>query len=302
MKKTILLILLGFDSFIYAQEFPALKGDYFGQTPPGNSPKIFAPGIVTGYVHGTVAISPKGDEIYWVVNQPTERIVYSKFENGIWTKPALTDFVKDYLTSTNGNPAFSPDGEKLFFYSDRPGGMGGIDTWYVKRTESGWSKPINAGEPYNSTDADLTPLFTKKGKAYRIGYNDKHEPLASCFKYSNGKFSNPVPMDIIPEYGPWWLIFVSPEEDYLIFTGGGDKADLYIRFKNKEGLWGNPINMGDKINTTEWERFPVVSPDGKYLFFTRGGSDISNLFWVSTAVIDDLKNESIKQRSNTLGK
>ena len=48
------------------------------------------------------------------------------------------------------------------------------------------------------------------------------------------------------------------------------------------------------IITREWERFPVVSPDGKYLFFTRGGSDKSNLFWVSTKIIDDLKKESLK--------
>jgi hypothetical protein len=96
-------------------------------------------------------------------------------------------------------------------------------------------------------------------------------------------------MDIIPEYGPWWTIFVSPDEDHLIFAGGSDDADLYIRFKNNEGQWGTPINMGGKINTKQWERFPVVSPDGKYLFFTRGGSDTSNVFWVSTAVIDSLK-------------
>lgn len=88
---------------------------YFGQTPPGNIPKVFAPGIISGYVHGRIAISPKGDEIFWVVNPSTERIFYSKIENGIWSKPALTDFVKDNLIVNNGGVAFSPDGKKLFF-------------------------------------------------------------------------------------------------------------------------------------------------------------------------------------------
>jgi uncharacterized protein (TIGR02145 family) len=262
---------------------------YLEQTAPGNNPAVFAPEIITGYVHGTIAISPRGDELYWVVNPSTERIMYSKFENGNWTVPVLADFVIDFLTNNNGNPTFSPDGKKLFFCSDRPGGMGNYDSWYIERTDSGWSPPINAGAPYNTADADLTPLFTNKGNAYHLGYNNNYEEITSCYKYSNNKFTDPAPMDILPEYGPWWTIFISPEEDYLIFASGND-ADLYIRFKDKEGQWGNPISMGDKINTLEWERFPVVSPDGKYLFFTRGGSDISNLFWVSTSIIDSLKN------------
>jgi uncharacterized protein (TIGR02145 family) len=262
---------------------------YFGQTPPGNVPVQFATGIITGYVHGTLAISPKSDEIYWVVNPSTERIMYSKFENGTWTAPALADFVKDFLTNNNGNPTFSPDGKKMFFYSDRPGGMGSYDTWYVERTDSGWSSPINAGTPYNTADADLTPLFTNKGKAYHLGYNNKHEEITSCYKYSNNKFTDSTPMDILPEYGPWWTLYISPEEDYLIFASGADNADLYIRFKNKDGQWGTPISMGDKINTTVWERFPVVSPDGKYLFFERELAS-NNLFWVSTTIIDSLRN------------
>jgi len=71
-------------------------GDYLGQKPPGAIPEEFAPGIVSGYIHGRIAISPNSDEIYWVVNPSTERIIYSKMENGIWTKPAVADFVKDY--------------------------------------------------------------------------------------------------------------------------------------------------------------------------------------------------------------
>lgn len=85
-------------------------------------------------------------------------------------------------------------------------------------------------------------------------------------------------MIFLPEFSPWWSIYISPEEGYLIFAGGSDNADLFICFKNIDGKWGSPVNMGDKINTNEWERFPVVSPDGKYLFFTRGGSITSNLY------------------------
>lgn len=286
MKKYLFHLLLAFNSFIYAQDFPVLKGAYLGQEPPDDIPELFAPGIITGFIHGYVAISPTGDEIYWVVNTGKEQIFFSKIENGIWTKPALAEFNS---TGHNSVSAFSPDGMKLFFYSDdRPGGIGGFDAWYVQKTDGGWSEPINVGKPYNSINDDSPPFFTEKGYAYRIS-GFRENKLFDRFKYSAGKFSDPVPESTIPEYGPWWTLFISPGEDYLIFASGAGNADLYIRFKNKEGKWGTPMNMGDKINTGEWERFPVVSPDGRYLFFTRGGGTISKLFWVSTEVINKLK-------------
>lgn len=314
MKEILFLILLFFKSALYAQqsqEFPLLKGKYLGQKLPGIVPEVFAPGIVSDtswWEHCQLAISPKGDEIYWSAwstkyeNKNTEQIFYSKLKNGIWTKPALAEFVKDYLTYDNGGPVFSLDGKKLFFSSKRPGGLGERDVWYVERTKAGWGNPLNVGAPYNSTEDDWTPVFTKKGNVYRMGnyyYNKNEKPLS--FKYVNGKFSDPSPVIFHPDFFPWFPIYVSPKEDYVIFTAnkenGFGSLDLYISFKTPDGHWGFPINMGNKVNTELLERFPVVSPDGKYLFFMRH-TETQDFFWVSTVFFDNLKKESI-QKVNT---
>ena len=52
--------------------------------------------------------------------------------------------------------------------------------------------------------------------------------------------------------------------------------------------------MGAEINTELRERFPTVSPDGKYMFFMRHtpGQDF---FWVSTEIIKNLKAQSEKK-------
>lgn len=77
---------------------------------------------------------------------------------------------------------------------------------------------------------------------------------------------------------------MSPNEDYVVFAdchdGGYEDIDLYISFKTKDNNWGYPINLGANIKTVLKERFPTVSPDGKYLFFMRHTSR-QDFFWVS---------------------
>ena len=120
MKRILFLLIMGSSCFLFAQtaqEFPVLKGEYLGQKTPDTIPVIFAKDIVsdsTWYEHCQLAISPKGDEIYWSAFSDkyplpngkgnTEQIYYSKVENGKWTKPALAEFVTDYLIYGNGSP------------------------------------------------------------------------------------------------------------------------------------------------------------------------------------------------------
>ncbi len=74
-----------------------------------------------------------------------------------------------------------------------------------------------------------------------------------------------------------WDPFISNDESLILFIsdrphgfGGGD---LYISLKNEDGNWLKPINLGGKVNTTDYEYCPYISRDGKYLYFSRfGGS------------------------------
>jgi hypothetical protein len=146
-------------------------------------------------------------------------------------------------------------------------------------------------------------VFTKNGNAYRMGYyhyDNNEKPI--CFKYSNGIFSDPTPVNIQPDFHPWYPMYVSQDENYLIFGGyhylqtfGG--LDLYISFKLPNGQWGYPVNMGNKINSDRIERFPTISPDGNYLFFVRH-TETQDFFWVFTSFFDNLKKECIEKSKN----
>jgi Tol biopolymer transport system component len=93
---------------------------------------------------------------------------------------------------------------------------------------------------------------------------------------------------------------VSPDEQYLIVTsnrpGGYGQTDLYVSFRAANGGWEPRINLGDTINTAETEFCPMVTPDGRYLFFSRsyGGPNWdttteADVFWVDMAVGEALR-------------
>ncbi|MCF7793038.1 MAG: hypothetical protein K9N09_03895 [Candidatus Cloacimonetes bacterium] len=305
MKRTLFIVLIGlfFCSCKQTKEnFLETKDAYFGLTPPGEIPEVFAPGIVsdsTWAEHCQLAVSPQGDEIFWSAwtveyksedgSKNTEQIFYSKFENGSWTKPKIAEFIKNNLHGLNGGPVFSPDGKRLFFYQVKsPWVSSDMNTYYVEKTDGKWSdEPIDAGKPYNSEDQDYSPIFTKKGFVYKNLFGK-----ISKFRYYNNSFTLIDSIIIHKDFRPVWNFYMSPKEKYVIFAaihenGFGD-VDLYLSFKTEEDDWGYPINMGPEINTELRERFPTVSPDGKYLFFMRHtpGQDF---FWVSTDIIRKLR-------------
>jgi len=147
MRKLLFVLCIGFANFIFSQDFPILKGEYFGLTPPGIVSEVFAPGIAsdsTWAEHCQVAISPKGDEIFWSAwtgeyktedgAKNTEQIFYSKIENEKWTKPKLTEFTQNNKHGLNGGPVFSPDGERIYFYQVKsPWVSSDMNTYYVEK-------------------------------------------------------------------------------------------------------------------------------------------------------------------------
>ena len=55
------------------------------------------------------------------------------------------------------HPAISPNGKRLFFASDRPGGFGGMDLYYVNIENGGFSDPINLGPDINTEGDEVFP-------------------------------------------------------------------------------------------------------------------------------------------------
>ena len=262
-----------------AHDFPVLSGDYLGQPLPGSEPELFAPGIVsTGMYTRDLAMTPDGNEIYFCVavgNYRYTAILVTKRVDGRWTQPEVAPF-SDNPAWLDLEPCIAPDGQKFFFLSNRPGGAeGNPDIWAMDRQGDHWGEPYNLGRPINSDAPEYFPSVTHDGTLY-FTRADPQTGVHKIFRsqFEAGTYQEPEELGPVVNSGRnQFNAFIAPDESYLIVSiiGREDSiggADYYICFRDEHDVWTGPVNLGEKVNSTqgaEWS--PFVSPDGHYFFF-----------------------------------
>ena len=114
---------------------------------------------------------------------------------------------------------------------------------------------------------------------------------------NNGRFAEPIHLgrEINSEYSEGDVLIAS-DESYMIVNSSSrpddlGNSDLYISFKKEDGSWTKLKNMGNIINSSETDYCPMLSPDGKYLFFTSKRTGNGDIYWVDAKIIDDFKKE-----------
>jgi WD40-like Beta Propeller Repeat len=241
---------------------------------------VFAPGIVsTGDVFAST-FTPDGRIVVFTKFAPPRplTLMMSTLVDGQWTTPTVLPFSGVYRDL---DPAFAPDGARLYFSSGRPNGpspadtTSGVDTWYVGRLNGGWSAPVRLAEPVSGPDADMFPSLTNRGVLYFDSFRSRpsRRLVYRAEPRVDGTLNEPeaLPPTINADSGASNL-FVDPDERYVVFGAvrpeGRGGVDLDISWKIPSG-WTTPTNLGPTINTTGTEFCPFVSRDGRSLYFTR---------------------------------
>ena len=314
-------------------DFPIMKGPYLGQKPPGVIPEIFAPGIISTemHEHSVPSFSPDGTQILWTSQFLDNfgfpgKVISTNSINGVWTEP---DFFAGIKLANSSSAFFSTDGQRVYFTSEWEGNgeeisRGGRDIWYVDKTETSWSDPKNLGIP-NSPTLETSATLTNDKTIYFQGEINPETNFYGIYRseFIEGKYEEPelLPSNINTEYLDW-TPFIAPDESYLLFSShrpdGYGNGDIYVSFRN-DGTWTDPKILGPEINGSETqERFPYVSPDGKYLFFisnkldtevksaaknnlnfykekmTKHSNSWNDIYWVDAKIIEDLKREELE--------
>ncbi len=298
-----LVVFIICDGRCAEDDFPVLKGPYLGQKPPGMTPELFAPGVVSTEKREINSVfSPDGKEFFFAQNNGGTLMMYfSKQIDGIWTKPKAFPYCEGTF---NGDMNYSPDGKRLYYCSNRKteASLGNLDIWYSERAETGWTEPVNLGTSVNSSSSETYPVFTKNGGLY-LGSNregTRGDKDVYFSRFIDGRYTEPMPMGeaINSDFGEGDT-YVAFDESFMIINSWGrpdgyGRGDLYISFKLADSTWSKAKNMGERINTEYLEFCPMLSPDGKYLFFTsyrRGNGDI---YWVDAKIIEKLKPKEFK--------
>lgn len=254
------------------------KHAYASQTPI-TEPTIFGAGVIsTGAFDSHPAFTPDGATIYFLRSTPNFNhwtILSAGYRNGKWSTPEVAPFSGQY---SDADPFITPDGAHLYFISNRADAVKtttDLDIWIVDKTNTGGTEPRNVGAPINSRGNEWYPTIAANGTIYfgsdREGGKGRTDIYRS--RLVNGKYKGPENLgDAINTPFNEFEALISPDETFLFLMAGGRSDskggfDLYISY-NRNGVWTKPVNLGDKINSSGNEYSPVISPDGKYFFWT----------------------------------
>ena len=285
-------------------DWPAVAGPYLGQQPPGTTAEMFAPGIVsTDRSEINSVFAPNGEEFYFTTwNRETgTRIMVTHQVDGLWTAPMKASFSTD---PSDVDPAISHDGQRVFFSTRRPrpgetrSREDGFDMWFADRDGSGWGEAQYLGPVVNSGTSQVYPSVTRDGTFYFQSVREGGYGKADIYRSRllDGTYQAPENLGpVINSENYEGDVFVAPDESYLIVTiygreDGFGEGDLYISFRSPDGTWSPLKNMGSAINSDKREFCPMVSPDGKYLFFTSKRAGEGDIFWVDAKIIEALNN------------
>ncbi|MFA7287491.1 MAG: hypothetical protein WC055_01295 [Melioribacteraceae bacterium] len=312
MKTSLVMILILFICFTCKKESTSepitnpteISGQYLGQTPPGNNPVKFAPSnsyLANGgwWWRSSPTFSPDGNEMYftkYIRSSEVHEIWYTKIINGQWSAPQKAPFS---TTNYDSDAKFLQSKDTLYFYSRRPGKF----IFKVTRISTGWSEPAALNIPLPQNSGIVTSFHISKNKNIYFamlqgsGYN---WPTADIYisKFVNGqyiqpeKLASPLSLENIGEV----VGYVDPDERFMIFEsnkgGGFGMSDMYISYRGADEKWNTPINLSAKINTGNEDCCPLITPDGRYFFFTslKQGDNGYTPYWVDASSIEVLKN------------
>lgn len=275
------------------QEFPVLKGPYFGQKAPGLIPQVFAPGIISikGRSEYGMSFTPDLNEMYFTGQEkygiPAD-IFFSKRKNNQWTAFEKANFTQGEKAGEM-EPNVSDDGKRIYFTAYNAD-FTDTKIWYVNRQKDGWSKAIKLDSPVND-DEVMTSTLASNGDLYYTNLSKKFST------YYSPRIKDEYPKAKKADIPFGGHAFISPSQDYLLVDSRNKEdenrkdADIYVYFKKNDGTWTKPINLGIDVSSTYDETVTTVTPDGKYLFFSRRteNGERLDLYWVSTEVIERLR-------------
>jgi Tol biopolymer transport system component len=208
--------------------------------------------------------------------------------------------------------SLSPDGCTLYYASQRSGGVGGSDIWVSMRatTDDAWGEPVNLGPAINHSGHDGTPFISEDGlelyfsSLFRSGGYGGDDIWVSTRETKEDEWGTPMNLGPVINSEDEELFPVLSADGLSLFfssgligpgrPGGSGRSDIWVtRRKTRDDDWGEPVNLGAPVNSSEAEWSPTFSADGSTLYFSVGRFGKGDLYEVSLEPVVDLNSDGI---------
>lgn len=244
------------------------------QSPSDGGPALalFARGIVsTNAPEFATTVTPDGREVYFncaSADRSQLRIMSARrHDDGTWSNPTVASFSGVHR---DVDPFVTPDGRRLYFSSDRPrrpGGEARFATWFVERTATGWSAPVDPGTPLNSDAGDV---FVSAARDGLLLFTSSRLGASRVFssREVDGRWQPPAPVQfgaVVDAGNP----AIAPSGRFVVMVPvvAGGAADLFVSCRRGTG-WAEPRALAAAVNTPFAEFAPSIDAGERFLYFT----------------------------------
>ena len=259
--------------------------------------------INTSYTEILPVVSPDGHTLYFIrsdhpVNTKgsmnTQDIWVADISNGIDNAKANHLSVPFNQERYNSIAGVSPDGNSMMikgFYA--PDGTTKRGFSMIYRTRDGWSKPENVMiDSYSemSKGIYMGAYWTQDGKHVLLSFSeitdDTKQDLYVSHLKDDGTYSKPVPLgSTINTDGDEHSPFLASDGKTLYFSsdreGGLGNNDIWMSKRENDSWtkWSEPVNLGNEVNTEDWDAYYSIDAQGKYAYMasqknSKGKEDI----------------------------
>ena len=184
-----------------------------------------------------IGISPDGQKIFVYKSKSARvtmgNIITSTLDGTQWKKPKKLGSNINSVSGWESSACLSPDGKRLFFSSDRDGGIGGHDIYYCDLTTEGeWGTPVNMGEPINTKDNEDAPFMHFDGRALFFS-SDGHKTIGgydiftSTYMEDSAKWSRPMNLG--------YPVNTADDDVYFVYSADGSKGYFSSHRKDSHG-------------------------------------------------------------------
>lgn len=251
-----------------------------------SEPENLGTGVNTNYADFVPAIAPDGKTLYFIrrdypknIGGGSDDIWISKYKNGVWST-ALNAGAPLNNSRINSASSITPDGNTMLMLYYKEDGSSEHGVHISRKTENGWSQPViqeienyfndDRYNEFNLSNDGKTMIMTVK-RDFGKGGKDLHV----SFKEGENKWSEPMNMgDVINTASDENSPFLASDNKTLYFSSKGfstyGSADIFMTKRLDESWmnWTEPVNLGNKINTPDWDAYFRIPASADYVYYT----------------------------------